>query len=98
MPEFHKFRVKAMPKKILEQGLHIFFVFFSIFSALDVGHEDAFLHNDVIDDQHENQQNHSPRVRRRRTKSGGKSYDFRDYGVDARRRGAKHQRRKQNCK
>lgn len=25
-----------------------------------------------------------------------KSYDFRDYGVDARRRGAKHQRRKQN--
>lgn len=35
--------------------------------------------------------------KRKRTKSvNGKCYDFRECGVDARRRGAKHQRRKQN--
>ena len=38
------------------------------------------------------------RGKRKRTKSLNKSYDFRDYGVDQRRRGAKHQRRKENCK
>ena len=37
------------------------------------------------------------RGKRKRTKSLNKSYDFRDYGVDQRRRGAKHQRRKENC-
>lgn len=37
-------------------------------------------------------------TKRKRTKSNGRSsYDFRDYGIDARRRGSKHQRRKQNC-
>lgn len=36
--------------------------------------------------------------KRKKNKSLKKSYDFREYGVDTRRRGAKHQRRKQNCK
>jgi len=39
--------------------------------------------------------NRSP-SKRKKNKSLKKSYDFREYGVDARRRGAKHQRRKQN--
>ena len=40
------------------------------------------------------------RGKRKRTKSGGSSgssfYDFRDYGIDQRRKGSRHQRRKQN--
>lgn len=59
------------------------------------------IEGDAVFDNIENNENienvNTPsRVKRKRTKSTGGCYDFRDYGVDARRRGSKHQRRKQN--
>jgi len=57
---------------------------------------EAALHN--INLSSDSQRNPTPLKRKRTRQPRGKSYDFREYGVDARRRGAKHQRRKQNCK
>ena len=71
-------------------------IFRSLEADIDYQHElnDQALQNVSLDYPNNNR---SP-SKRKKNKSIKKSYDFREYGVDARRRGAKHQRRKQNCK
>ena len=52
---------------------------------------------DDINDNHTNVNNvQQRRVRGRRSKHKDKTYDFRKYGLDLRRKGARHERRKQN--
>ena len=69
---------------------------------IDFSHRTLDNNNEQIEDFDELEEQTSElriegRGKRKRTKSLNKSYDFRDYGVDQRRRGAKHQRRKDNC-
>ena len=70
---------------------HILSIF--LYSSFDVAEEEVYVDQNVEN----NNAQPSPRVKRKRSKSGGGCYDFREHGIDARRRGSKHQRRKQNC-
>ena len=75
--------------------------FRSLEADIDLQHEinDQALQNINLSSHSIEENNRSPRRKKLRSNhhGGRKSYDFREYGVDARRRGAKHQRRKQNC-
>lgn len=60
------------------------------------------LHDDHVTGRHDvptpavSQTSTSSRNKRKRSKSGSSCYDFRDYGIDERRKGSRHRRRKQN--
>lgn len=75
------------------------FIFRSLEADIDLQHEinDQALQNINLSLHSTEENSRSPKRKKLRSNGGSKSYDFREYGVDARRRGAKHQRRKQNC-
>jgi len=62
--------------------------------SLDAAEDHVIVEEGV--ERNNNVQRSPSRTKRKRTKSSGGCYDFREHGVDARRRGVKHQRRKQN--
>eukprot|EP00111_Clytia_hemisphaerica_P013953 TCONS_00041075-protein len=70
----------------------------SLEADIDLQHEinDQALQNINLSLHSTEENSRSPKRKKLRSNGGRKSYDFREYGVDARRRGAKHQRRKQN--